>query len=189
MAEKPVPRVHGPRNAAYILREISVMVEQHGIGMPRVQFGAYDGDQVSHYIHGVTDYGLPYTDTEGRAASKRLDMENQFNRLTELWDALDGPLDWVSNDPSEPHQRDYFRLAALYRGCRIELWCSRADIGEFVEQIESGPHLTRRGGEVQLVRQQVTVWKPNITIGRRAVPQYELEARPLVLALTEQDPY
>lgn len=189
MAEKQVPRVAGPRNAAHILREISVMVEQHGIDMPRVQFGSYDGDSISHYIHGAYDYGLPYSDKEGRANSKRLDMENQFNKLTELWDALDGPLEWVSNDPSEPHQKEYFRLAALYRGAKIELWCSRSDIGEFVEQIESGPQLTQRDGEVQLVRQQVTVWKPNITIGRKATPQYELEAKPLVLALTEADPF
>lgn len=190
MSEDKKPRIDGPRTAAHILREISVLVEQHGIRFPRVSFGAYDGDNVSFYIHGTTDYGLPYSDKEGRANSEQLDMENQFNFLTEFWDSLDGPLKWVANDPSEPHQKDYFRLTALYRGAGLELWCSRSDIGEFVEQIESGPqHTEYADGAVQLVRQQVTVWKPNISIGRRATPAYELEAAPLVLALTEADPY
>jgi hypothetical protein len=189
VTEDKTPRVAGPRNAAHILREVSVLVEQHGVKFPRVQFGSYDGDQVSHYVHGATDYGLPYSDKEGRKRSAQLDIENQFNTITEFWDSLDGPLEWVANDPSAEHQKDYFRLAALYRGARIELWCSRSDIGEFVEQIESGPQVMTDGDTVQLVRQQVTVWKPNISIGRRATPQYELEAKPLVLALTEADPF
>lgn len=189
MAEKPKTRVAGPRNAAHILREISVLVEQHGVEFPRIEFGGYNSDHVVFHLsayHITYDYSVP---EHVRKRAGALHIENEIAKLTEFWDGLDGPLEWVSNDPSEPHQKDYFRLAALYRGCKIELWCNRSDIGEFVEQIESGPQLTRRGGEVQLVRQQVTVWKPNITIGRRATPQYELEAKPLVLALTEQDPF
>lgn len=189
MTENKTPRVDGPRNAAHILREISVLVEQHDVSFPRVSFGAYDGDSVSHYVHGTTDYNISYSDPEGRKRSKQLDIENQFNKLTEFWDSLDGPLDWVANDPSAEHQKDYFRLAALYRGAKIELWCSRTDIGEFVEQIESGPQVMEQDGAIQLVRQQVTVWKPNISIGRRAAKAYELESRPLVLALTEVDPF
>jgi hypothetical protein len=183
MAKNQLPRIDGPRTAAHILREISVLIEQHGISFPRVSFGAYDGDTVSFYIHGTTDHNVPYSDKEGRKRSKQLDIENQFNQLAEFWDALDGPLEWVANDPSAEHQKDYFRLSALYRGAKLELWCTRSDIGEFVEQVESGPQVLTDGDTVQLVRQQVTVWKPNISIGRRATPAYELEAAPLVLAV------
>lgn len=183
MTEDKHPRVAGPRNAAHILREISVLVEQHDVKFPRVQFGSYDGDLVSHYVHGCVDYTVPYSDPVGRKRSAQLDIENQFNFLIEFWDSLDGPLEWVANDPSAEHQKDYFRLAALYRGARIELWCSRADIGEFVEQIESGPQVITDGDTVQLVRQSATVWKPNINLNRRATPAYALESAPLVLAV------
>lgn len=191
-AEKEKTRVHGPRNAAHILREISVLVEQHGIDFPRIEFGGYNSDHVVFHLsayHITYDYSTPASERKRAAA---LAIENEIVKLTEFWDALDGPLDWVANDPSESdHDRTYFRLTAIYRGVELQMFCQRDHIGEFVEQIESGPqHTEYADGAVQLVRQQVTVWKPNITIGRRATHQaYELESKPLVLALTEADPF
>ena len=190
--EKKVSRVDGPRNAAHILREVSVLVEQYGVDFPRVEFGAYDGDKL---VFSVSDYRIQYDyslPAEERKAKVALSVENTIATITEFWDALDGPLDWVANDPSESsHFREYFYLTGVYRGAEIRMVCKREQIGEFVEQIESGPqHTEYADGAIQLIRQSVTVWKPNITIGRRATHQaYELEAKPLVLALTEADPY
>lgn len=186
--EEKVSRVDGPRAAAHILREISVLVEQYGVDMPRVQFGQYNSDEVSFNLsayHIQYDYSIPAAERPGRMA---LQVENQIALITGFWDGLDSPLDWTANDPSKSeHDREYFHLTATYRGVVIRLTCQRSHIGEFVEQIESGPQHIERDGEVQLVRQSVTVWRPNISIGRRATSQaYALEAKPLVLALTEQ---
>jgi hypothetical protein len=176
MTEEKKPTVDGPRNAAHILREIAVLVEQHGVSMPRVQFNAYDGDRISFYIHGTTDYSISYGNTAGRKESKRADIERQYNLLTQFWDGQDGPLEWVANDPSATgHDRDYFRLTTLYRGAAIELWSSRTDVGEKVAVIESGPSITEADGAVRLIRQQATMWRPNVKLAALATPAYELE--------------
>lgn len=178
MTEDKKPRIDGPRTAAHILREISVLVEQHGVSFPRVSFGAYDGDHISFYVHDTVDYTIPYTDPEGRKASKLRGIERKFNMLTAFWDSLDGPLDWVANDPSaSSHDRDYFRVRALYRGAMIELWSSREDVGEKVSVVESGPAITEANGAVRLIRQEATMWRPNITLAALATPAYELEPK------------
>lgn len=183
------PALAGYRNALMVFREVAELTEKNpDFPRPTITFGPgkeLTGKVYWHLTHYNYDYKLT---TEQRKEEVRLTLENQLNLIIDTF----GPdLDWVANDPSkDDFAKAYFKLIAEWKpGMKVEVMISRNDIGEMVDTIESGPQVMEQGGMVQLVRQTATVWTPNITIGRRSTPVYELEAKPLVLALTEADPF
>ena len=175
----------GFRNAIEVLREVAALNERNpALPTPRVIIdgNSKDGQKVEVYFY-ISSYCYEYHLTEAqRKEQVRLEIENTINTVVEAF----GPdLDWVSNDPSEStHDKAHFTLAAEWRpGVTVRMLTQRDKIGEMVDTIDSGPQVITDGDTVQLVRQTATVWKPNISIGRRATPAYELEAAPLVLAV------
>lgn len=173
----------GYRNALMLLREVAGFTERNPeFPRPRLTFSS--GSELkaevyfhlSHYCH---DYKLT---ADQRKEQVRLALENKINLIIDTFGA---ELDWVANDPSEDSfAKSYFKLAAQWKpGVTVEMMMSRSDIGEMVDTMESGPQVIEGDGVVQLIRQTATVWKPNITIGRRSTPAYELESKPLVLAV------
>ena len=175
----------GFRNAIEVLREVAALNERNpALPTPRVTIdgSSKDGQKVEVYFY-ISHYCYDYllTETE-RKEQARLAIENMINTVVEAF----GPdLDWVSNDPSEStHDKVHFVLTAEWKpGVTVRMLTQRDKIGEMVDVVDSGPQVLTDGDTVQLVRQTATIWKPNITIGRRATPAYELEAAPLVLAV------
>lgn len=178
----------GFRNALMALREVAALAEQHPeVPFPDVEFktdkkaGTVTGLVKFHVWGSGVSYGYGERGTS-YAERKRLSIENTINSII---DAYGPELEWVANDPSQDgYHKSYFQLTAQREGVSVEIVTMRSDVGEEVTIIESGPQvLNGEDGTVQLVRQSATVWKPNISIGRRATPAYELEAKPLVLAV------
>lgn len=173
----------GFRNVIMVLREVAELAEKRpGIPLPTVTFipdrkkGTVTARLKWHMWGDAVSYsGGSY------AERKRLSIENDINVVV---DAYGPELAWVANDPSDgEYNKDYFVLKAERDGVQLEIVTMRSDVGEQVTVIESGPQVINDGDTVQLVRQSATVWQPNITIGRRATPAYELESAPLVLAV------
>lgn len=175
----------GFRNALMVLREVAALAEQHpGTPLPDITFKPKDGAVKGELKFHVWGSGVSYYDggdgmTYGER--KRLAIENAINAIV---DAYGHDLEWVANDPSDgDYAKSYFVLSTVWHGMEVNITTMRSDVGEEVTVIESGPQVLTDGDTVQLVRQTATVWKPNISIGRRATPAYELEAKPLVLAV------
>ena len=180
----------GFRNALMVLREVAEINEKNpGIPQPDVEFKpvkekgavvALTGKVRFHVWGSAVSYGYGERG-ETYTERKRLSIENGINAIV---DAYGPELEWVANDPSDGgYNQSYFQLTATWHGMDIEVVTLRSDVGEEITVIESGPQVLTDGDTVQLVRQSATVWKPNISIGRRATPAYELEAAPLVLAV------
>jgi hypothetical protein len=179
----------GFRNALMVLREVAEIAEKHPeIPQPDITFtpkkesGAVVAltGKVRFHVWGDASFGYGEHGAT-YAERKRLSIENGINAIV---DAYGPELGWVANDPSGGgYDQSYFQLTAQWHGMAIEVVTMRSDVGEEVTVIESGPQVITDGDTVQLVRQSATVWKPNISIGRRATPAYELEAKPLVLAV------
>lgn len=183
----------GFRNALIVLREVAALAEQMpGTPLPEITFkpkpkeGVVTGELKFHvWGSSVSYYGAG--NSTSYADRKRLAIEIAINAIV---DAYGPDLEWVANDPSDgEYGKSYFTLSTVWHGMDLNITTMRSDVGEEVTTIDSGPQVLTDGDTVQLVRQTATVWKPNISIGRRATPAYELEAKPLVLALTEADPF
>lgn len=173
----------GFRNALMIIRDVAELLERDpGFPRPKVTFD-FGKDLTGEVYFHLAAYNYDYNlSAEQRKEQVRLRIETQINTVIDTF----GPeLDWVSNDPSEStYDKSYFTLSAEWQpGVTVKMLTNRDAIGEMVDTIESGPQVLEQGGTVQLVRQTATVWQPNISIGRRATPAYELEAKPLVLAV------
>ena len=184
----------GFRQAVMVLRDAAELAEKHpALPFPDVKFGKRTvaggqelAGEVMFHVWGKEDYGI--YDRARREEAKRLEIEHTITTIMEVFDA-EG-LEWVANDPSDgDYNKDYFILTAKRGEVQIKILTYRSNVGEFVDTVESGPQVIDDGETVQLVRQSVTVWKPNLNLSRRAVKGYELEAKPLVLALTQSDPY
>lgn len=189
MTETPTTALAGFRNAIMIMRDVAELLEKNPeFSKPKVTFD-YGKELTGEVYFHLSSYHYDYNlSTSERKEQARLKVETLINQVIDTF----GPeLEWVSNDPSESSfNKSYFTLEAQWKpGVIVKMLTSRDAIGEMVDVVESGPQVLEQGGTVQLVRQTATIWKPNITIGRRATPQYELEAKPLVLALTEADPF
>ena len=178
----------GFRSALMIFREVAEINEKNpGIPQPSVEFAPVKDDgvvsiagKVRFHVWGTSTYGTPGNGLS-YAERKRLSIETAINAIV---DAYGPELDWVANDPSaDGYNKAYFQLTAEWHGAKVEIVTMRSDVGEEVTVIESGPQVITDGETVQLVRQSATVWKPNISIGRRATPAYELEPAPLTLAV------
>lgn len=174
----------GFRNAIEVLREVAALNERNPDSpVPIVTIsGDKDGLKAEVYFH-ISSYNYDYNLTpDQRKEQARLKIETMINTIVDTF----GPdLDWVSNDPSESsYDKSYFTLQAEWKpGVTVKMLTQRDKIGEMVDTVDSGPQVLTDGDTVQMVRQTATIWKPNITIGRRATPAYELEAAPLVLAV------
>jgi hypothetical protein len=168
------------------LRSVAEMAEKMpDVPLPDIEFkpNKKDGTVKGALKFNVWGSSVSYYGDGSYAERKRLGIENTINAIV---DAYGPDLAWVANDPSEDgYAKSYFQLKAEWHGMEIEICTLRSDVGEDVTVIESGPQVITDGDTIQLVRQSATVWKPNISIGRRATPAYELEPKPLVLALTE----
>lgn len=187
MAVKELSRVDGPRNMVHILREVATLQERNPkIGGPIIRFNSYESDGVRWSVSFYSsDWSLS---DEERKEQQRLGIEGKFNAIIDGLDDLVGPLEWTANDPSDPDDtlaKNYFILTALYRGCEFSIMTSRENVGEEVAVIESGPQVIEGAdGYVQTVRQQATIWRPNIQLGRRASAKaWELESKPVALAV------
>lgn len=175
----------GFRNALMVFRDIAEIAEKHpALPLPVIEFKPNKKDGTTTITGSVRFHAwgtASYHGTGSYADRKRLSIENDINAIV---DALGEGLEWVANDPSEDgYHKSYFQLAATWHGVQVEIVTMRSDVGEEVTVISSGPQVLTDGDTVQLVRQTATVWQPNISIGRRATPAYELEAAPLVLAV------
>lgn len=175
----------GYRTAIMVLREVATLTERSPeFVKPKVTF-EHGKDLTGEVFFNVNTYVYDWQLSEAQRKEKvRLAVETRINTIIEHF----GPdLEWVSNDPSEnSFNKNYFTLETEWQpGVKVRIMCSRDAIGEMVDVVESGPQVLEQGGTVQLVRQTATIWKPNITIGRRATPAYELEAKPLVLAVEQ----
>lgn len=179
----------GFRSALMVFREVAEIIEKNpGIPAPSIEFAPVKKEGELAGITGKIKFhawgsGTSYSYAAGGtyAERKRLAIENEINAIV---DAYGPELAWVANDPSgSGYDKDYFELSAEWHGMRVTVVTMRSDVGEEITVIESGPQVITDGDTVQLVRQSATVWKPNISIGRRATPAYELEPAPLVLAV------
>ncbi|UOK18404.1 hypothetical protein SEA_BRUHMOMENT_88 [Arthrobacter phage BruhMoment] len=184
-------RIDGPRNATLILREVATLMERNpGMKFPSISFGSYGDDTVRFHVHHYPDWRTPQDQRERETLLK---IETTFATVMEHFDAAFGDLEWVANDPSDDTNgmnKNYFILTAEVRGALIQLLCNRSDVGETVDVMHSGPQVIEENGYVQAVRQTATIWKPNISLGRRATArEWELESKPVVLALTEAEPF
>lgn len=178
----------GFRNALMVFRDVAEIIEKNpGIPQPTIEFAPKKEDgtvaiagKIKFQAWGNATYG--YGDrAKSYAERKRLSIETVINAIV---DAYGPELEWVANDPSgSGYDKDYFQLTAQWHGMLVTIVTMRSDVGEEVTVIESGPQVITDGDTVQLVRQSATVWKPNISIGRRATPAYELEPAPLTLAV------
>lgn len=187
MTEKQLTRVDGPRNMVHILREVATLAERNpDIGKPTIRFNSYESDGVRW---SVSAYSHDWTLTEEeRRAQQLLAIEGKFNAIIDGLTDLIGELDWTANDPSDPDDglaKNYFILTAIYRGAELSIMTSRDNVGEHVAVVQSGPQILQaEDGTVQAVRQQATVWRPNIQLGRRASARaWELESAPVLLAV------
>lgn len=171
-------KLAGFRSAIMVLREVAELMEKHpGIDAPSCQFtgGAEPKGTVKFHAFGTTDYTLPYT---RREESKRLSVETQILRIL---DAFGPEVEWVANDPSDEAQntydRNYYVLTAAWEDVNVVIVANRADVGEQATSISSGPQiLAGEDGQVQALRQTVTVWTPNRALAARVTHQVELSA-------------
>lgn len=174
----------GYRNAIMVLRALAEMVEKDpAFTVPTVTLNPHPSvhDNLSFT---VSEYSLDYTLPHHEREEARIrSIENKFHKIM---DALGPDVEWVTNDPSsgEYYDKTYFQLKGEWMGMVATISCDRTHIGEFVTVIDSGPQVLHElDGSVQAVRQNVTIWKPNISLARRSVPAYEIESTPLALAI------
>jgi hypothetical protein len=178
----------GPRNAAYIFREVATLAERHP-DLPKAMssFGSYGPDFIHYFVQGTEPANYWTMVEEERKAHKLEMIESQYGIIMGHFDGIDGPLDWVANDPSEDDYtaRNYFVLTALFRGAEVRIKAERSAVGEEVKVVQAGPQYTElEDGTIRALKQEAVVWRPTINLSAKSRPGFELDAAPQIKELT-----
>jgi hypothetical protein len=188
MSDETTHKVPGYRTAAYILREVATLAERNpDLPKAMVTFGSYGSDFIQYFVQGTEPKNYWLLPEAERKALKLAAIEEQYALIMGHFDGIDGPLDWVANDPSEDEYtaRNYFVLTGLFRGAELRVKASRSDVGEEVKVVQAGPQFVElEDGSIRALKQEAVMWRPTINLSAKSRPGFELDAAPMIKELT-----
>lgn len=184
MEKAPIPT--GFRRDINMLHHLSELMEKNpGIERPSVTlYQGYDGkngNSIMWFLH--DDYKLQPEDGDYDTA-RRVDLEERIAALVLALEQSDESVEWEKNDPSDQHEKHYYRLKTTWHGCHLVITTMRSSVCEEVTVLETereeeqpDPEVVEKlMADVPLVKvkvtDKITEWQCNERLAAVTAPKH-----------------